>query len=346
MVNDHVVHLVLQQPESIKHVCGQCVTLGDRSHYCFSGQDHWLGQNEGTASDDALYRVKIDRTREEERLRTRVSALDHGNNLVRIKAVALQHRRNLASVRRSSSNDLTTDLVMRDPETTPEDRLQGVRKRAVTDIVEQSGCCENPGVVRAQTSLLCVEERQPCHTDTVVVAVVSVLRQDVVKRSQEADPSESLHRTGFDELLEEGILERGRCFGTPSGWRSGFESWKQWQTLWASNGSLEVRIRGGQSGHATKVCEIPGRRQASDALLGHPVVRRLARPLDGDSTHRGCPPSEPKDGGQDRRIDRLGRPDSATPAPAAPSRGVPLCDGGPRPVQVANGTDRSARPGL
>ena len=76
-----------------------------------------------------------------------VSALDHGIDLVGIKAVAFQCLWNLPSERRFSTNDLNAGFVMRDPKTALENRLQGVRERAVTYIVEQPGHCENPGVV-------------------------------------------------------------------------------------------------------------------------------------------------------------------------------------------------------
>ncbi len=76
-----------------------------------------------------------------------VSALDHGNDFVGINVVACQDLRDFLSQRRISANDLTSCLVMRDPETAMEDRLQSVRKRAMTDVMKQPGHGQNPGVV-------------------------------------------------------------------------------------------------------------------------------------------------------------------------------------------------------
>ena len=116
-------------------------------------------------------------------MRTTVSSLDHGRNLAEINGVACQRLWDFPSEGRFSTNDLETSLVMRNPEIALEDRFEGVRKRAMTDIMKQSSYSENPGVVLGQASSLGVEERQSCYADTVVVAVVSEPGTDAVDRS-------------------------------------------------------------------------------------------------------------------------------------------------------------------
>ena len=95
---------------------------------------------------------------------------------------------------------------MRNPEIALEDRFEGVRKRAMTDIMEQSSYSENPGVVPGQASSLGVEERQSCYADTVVVAVVSEPGPDAVDRSEESDPLKALDGTGSDKFPKKWIL--------------------------------------------------------------------------------------------------------------------------------------------
>lgn len=137
-----------------------------------------------------------------------VSAFNHGDNLVGIKAVACQHLRDLPSQRRFSTNDPKAGVVMRDPETAPEDRFQGVGERTMADIMKQPGDCEKVGVALGEVSFPGVEKRQPCDADTVVVAVVSVPGLHAVDGSEEAYPPEPLDRTGFDELSKKWIVEQ------------------------------------------------------------------------------------------------------------------------------------------
>ena len=138
-----------------------------------------------------------------------VSAFDHGDNLVAIEAVACQHLRDILSQRRFSTNDLKAGVVMRDPETTLEDRFQGVGERAMANIMKQAGDSEKPGVAQGEISFRGVEERQPCDADTVVVAVVSVPGLHAVDGSEEAYPPEPLDRPRFDELSKKWIVEQG-----------------------------------------------------------------------------------------------------------------------------------------
>ena len=146
MVDTIVVHLVLQQPERIECLCLRCFTFRERVYYRLSRQDHrGLFQEEGAASGDALDRVEINGAGEEECMPAMVSAVNHGDNLVGIKAVACQHLRDLPSQRRFSTNDLKPGGMMGDPETAPEDRLQCVRERAMADIMKQPGDCEKVG---------------------------------------------------------------------------------------------------------------------------------------------------------------------------------------------------------
>lgn len=76
---------------------------------------------EGSAPGDALDRVKIDRTGEKECVPAIVSAIDHGDDLVGINAMAQQHLGDLRSQRRLATNDLEAGAVMRDPKTAHED---------------------------------------------------------------------------------------------------------------------------------------------------------------------------------------------------------------------------------
>lgn len=135
MVNDQVVHLVLQQPKGIEYGGRQCVMLGDRPHYRLSGHDYRPLQEEGAASGDALDRVEINRTREKKSISAMVSTVNHGIDLVGINAVPRQCFRDLSSQRRFSANDLKAGLMVRDPETALEDRLQRVGERSMTDIM-------------------------------------------------------------------------------------------------------------------------------------------------------------------------------------------------------------------
>ena len=166
-----------------------------------------------------------------------VSAFNHGDNLVGIKAVACQHLRDLPSQRRFSTNDPKAGGMMGDPKTALEDRLQGVGERAMADIMKQPGDCEKVGVALGEVSFPGVEKRQPCDADTVVVAVVSVPGLHAVDRSQEAYPPEPLYWTGFDELSKKWILDQGRCVYQPSEWRKGFHMWEQRQPT----ATIEVR---------------------------------------------------------------------------------------------------------
>ena len=138
-----------------------------------------------------------------------VSAVNHRDNLVGIKAVACQHLRDLPSQRRFSTNDLKAGVVMRDPEAAPEDRLQGVGEWTMADIMKQPGDSEKSGVALGEGSFPGVEKGQPCDADTVVVAVVSVPGLDAVNGSEEADPPEPFHWTGFDEVSKKWIVEQG-----------------------------------------------------------------------------------------------------------------------------------------
>ena len=138
-----------------------------------------------------------------------VSAVNHGDHLVWIKAMACQHLRDLPSQRRFSTNDPKAGVVMRDPETAPEDRFQGVGERTMADIMKQPGDCEKVGVALGEVSFPGVEKRQPCDADTVVVAVVSVPGLHAVDGSEEAYPAEPLDRTGFDEASKKWIVEQG-----------------------------------------------------------------------------------------------------------------------------------------
>ena len=138
-----------------------------------------------------------------------VSAFNHGDYLVGIKAVACQHFRDLPSQRRFSANDLKACFVMRDPETALEDRFQGVGERAMADIMKQPGDCEKEGVALGEVSLPGVEKRQPRDADTVVVAVVSVPGLHSVDGSEEAYPPEPLDWTGLDEASKKWIVEQG-----------------------------------------------------------------------------------------------------------------------------------------
>ena len=129
-----------------------------------------------------------------------VSAVDHGDNLVGINAMAYQHLGDRRSQRRFSTNDLKAGLVMRDPETALEDRFQSVRERTMADIVKQPGDCEKPAVMMRELSFPGVEKGQSGDTDTVVVAVVSVPGPQAIDRSQKANPPEPSYWTGFEKL--------------------------------------------------------------------------------------------------------------------------------------------------
>ena len=138
-----------------------------------------------------------------------VSAVNHGDNLVGVKAVACQHLRDLPSQRRLSTNDLKPGGMMGDPEAAREDRLKGVREWTMADVMKQASDSEKSGVALGEVSFPGVEKRQPCDADTVVVAVVSVPGLDAVNGSKEADPPEPFHWTGFDEVSKKWIVEQG-----------------------------------------------------------------------------------------------------------------------------------------
>ena len=139
MVNDQVVHLVLQQPKGIEYGCRQLVMLGDHPHYRLSRHDYRPLQEEGAASGDALNRVEINRIREKKCISAMVGTVNHGIDLAGINAVTRQRFRDLSSQRRFSANDRKPGLMVRDPETAPEDRFQRVGERSMTDIMKQAG---------------------------------------------------------------------------------------------------------------------------------------------------------------------------------------------------------------
>lgn len=127
VVNEQVVYMTLQEPEGVKQLCRKCVTISDGPHYRVSGHDHRpLFQEEAAAPCDALDRVEIDGAGEKEGVLAVVGALDHGDDLVGVEAVACQNLRNLGSQGRCPTNNLKAGLVVGDPETALEDRLERV----------------------------------------------------------------------------------------------------------------------------------------------------------------------------------------------------------------------------
>lgn len=160
-----------------------------------------------------------------------MSSLNHGVDFIGIKAVTGQRLRYLSSQRRFSANDLKAGPMVRDSETAPEDRLQRMGEWSMTDIMKQPGHGQNPGVVAGQVSFPCVEERQSCYTETVVVAVVSVPCVDAVDGSQESNPSEALDWTRFGKFPKKWVLERIRCVRQPSEWKMSFHVCEQWQAM-------------------------------------------------------------------------------------------------------------------
>ena len=88
----------------------------------------------------------------------------------------------------------------------------------MTNIVKESGCRENSGVVLGEVSALGIKKRQPCYAQAVVVAFGPEPGLDAVDRSQEADPPEPLDGTGSYQLPKERILEQRRRGPRPFPW--------------------------------------------------------------------------------------------------------------------------------
>ena len=113
IVNDRVVHLVLEPPKRVECPYGRRVSFGDCPYDPRSGHGFRRPSlEEGEASSDTLDRVQVDGTGEEEGMPTIVGACDHGVHFVEIESVACQYLGDLSPQCRLSTNDLDPSFVM------------------------------------------------------------------------------------------------------------------------------------------------------------------------------------------------------------------------------------------